>query len=209
MRIVRTLAVVAVASFAFGAALAQATGGLNIRVIDNADKSPIIGASVTLSNAQGFLKTTPGSAVQYEFVANYIAKVLMERDVRAIGFDRWSMKYFRPWLVKAGVPESMIEAKFKDFGQGWISMDPALRTLEENLQGRRLRHGMQPVLRMCAANAVVHVDARLNRTLDKKRSRGRIDGMVALAMATSLAVAKSHEKHVYNQVPIERILETV
>jgi phage terminase large subunit-like protein len=158
---------------------------------------------------QGFLKTTPGRAIEYEFVANYIAKVLMERDVRAIGFDKWNMKYFRPWLVKAGVPESMIEAKFSDFGQGWISMDPALRTLEENLLGKRMRHGGQPVLRMCAANAVVHVDARLNRTLDKKRSRGRIDGMVALAMATSLAVAKSHETHVYNQVPWERILETV
>jgi phage terminase large subunit-like protein len=61
---------------------------------------------------------------------------------------------------------------------------------------------------MCAANAVVIRDPRNNRSLDKKRSRGRIDGMVALAMATHLAVAKSHEQHVY-QVPVDRLLETV
>jgi phage terminase large subunit-like protein len=142
-------------------------------------------------------------------VANYIAKVLMERDVRAIAFDPWGMTYFRPWLIKAGLTESLIDSKFHEFRQGWVTMTPVLRMVEENLLEKNFRHGMHPVLRMCAANAVVSLDARLNRAFDKKRSRGRIDGMVALAMATSLAVAKSHEKHVYNQVPWERILESV
>jgi phage terminase large subunit-like protein len=40
---------------------------------------------------------------------------------------------------------------------------------------------------MCAANAVVQSDPAGNRKLDKKRSSGRIDGMVALAMAMSVA----------------------
>jgi phage terminase large subunit-like protein len=157
---------------------------------------------------QGFLKTTPGRAIQYEYVAGYLAKLIGERDVRGIAFDRWNMKHLRPWLIKAGLSEGVVDSKFHDFGQGWVSMSPALRTLEEQLLEGKIRHGGHPVLKMCAANAVVRMDERANRTLDKKRSRGRIDGMVALAMATSLAVAKSHEKHVY-QVPIERILETV
>jgi phage terminase large subunit-like protein len=161
-----------------------------------------------LWNKQGFLKTTPGRAIQYEYVAGYLAKLIGERDVRGIAFDRWNMKHLRPWLIKAGLSEGVVDNKFHDFGQGWVSMSPALRTLEEQLLEGKIRHGGHPVLKMCAANAVVRMDERANRTLDKKRSRGRIDGMVALAMATSLAVAKSHEKHVY-QVPIERILETV
>jgi phage terminase large subunit-like protein len=66
-------------------------------------------------------------------------------------------------------------------------MTPALRELEAMLVNRKLRHGMHPVLTMCAANAVVKADEAGNRKLDKKRSRGRIDGMVALAMAASLA----------------------
>ena len=42
-------------------------------------------------------------------------------------------------------------------------------------------------MNMCAANAVVQFDAVGNRMLAKRKSRGRIDGMVALAMAMSVA----------------------
>ena len=48
----------ALAVIAGRAALAQATGGFNIKIIDNSDKSVIVGAAVTLSNAQGFLAQT-------------------------------------------------------------------------------------------------------------------------------------------------------
>lgn len=39
------------------------------------------------------------------------------------------------------------------------------------------------MLAMCAANAVITKDAAGNRKLDKHKATGRIDGMVALAMA--------------------------
>jgi phage terminase large subunit-like protein len=42
---------------------------------------------------------------------------------------------------------------------------------------------------MCMANATVERDAAGNRKLSKKRSSGRIDGMVALAMAIGVAPA--------------------
>ena len=51
----------------------------------------------------------------------------------------------------------------------------------------RLRHGRHPVLSMCAANATVQMDPAGNRKLSKLKSHGRIDGMVALAMAASVA----------------------
>jgi phage terminase large subunit-like protein len=40
---------------------------------------------------------------------------------------------------------------------------------------------------MCAANTVIAVDDAGNRKPSKKRSVGRIDGMVALAMAIGVA----------------------
>jgi phage terminase large subunit-like protein len=43
---------------------------------------------------------------------------------------------------------------------------------------------------MCCANAVVSSDEAGNRKLNKKRARGRIDGMVALAMALGAAPSK-------------------
>jgi phage terminase large subunit-like protein len=73
------------------------------------------------------------------------------------------------------------------FGQGMVSMAPALDVIEADLLNQRMRHGGHPVLRMCAANAVVVSDPAGNRKLDKSKATGRIDGMVALVMARGVA----------------------
>lgn len=149
---------------------------------------------------------SPGRSVEYEHVAEHIAGLFDRHDVRKIAFDRYNMKHLRPWLLKAGLPESLIEDRFVDFGQGFVSMSPALRVLESALLNEKLRHGNHPVLTMCAANAVVRMDEAGNRKLDKKRSRGRIDGMVALAMAVAMANEDMHQAPVY-PVPLDRIVE--
>jgi phage terminase large subunit-like protein len=40
---------------------------------------------------------------------------------------------------------------------------------------------------MCAANAALEIDAAENRKFTKKKSTGRIDGLVALAMSVGTA----------------------
>jgi phage terminase large subunit-like protein len=130
---------------------------------------------------QGYLHTTPGRAIEYEYVANELRKVFDRCDVQSIGFDRYNITHLKPWLVKANFTDAEI-AKFIAFGQGTASMTPALRALEVRLLNGKLRHGNHPLLNMCAANAVV-VGESGARKFDKARARGRIDGMVALAMA--------------------------
>ena len=66
-------------------------------------------------------------------------------------------------------------------------MSPALRELESILLNKKLAHGAHPVLTMCMMNATVRPDPSGNRKLDKQKSRGRIDGAVALTMATAMA----------------------
>lgn len=151
-------------------------------------------------HSRGYLETTPGRSVEYEYVAERIARLFREMDIRKIAFDRYNMRHLRPWLVKAGMSEAFIDAHFEDFGQGYVSMSPALRTLESLLLNARLRHGNHPVLKMCAVNAVVKMDEAGSRKLDKKKSRGRIDGMVALAMAAGVAGESLNEEAVY---PVE------
>ncbi len=133
---------------------------------------------------QGSLFTTPGKAVEYEFVAEFLRGFFDRHDVQAVGFDRALMKYLVPWLVKAGFTEVEL-AKFVEFGQGTLSMTPALRELEVKLLNTQLRHGSHPVLNMCAANAKV-VGESGGRKFDKKNARGRIDGMSALANAVGV-----------------------
>ena len=135
--------------------------------------------------ARGKLHTTPGRAIEYEFVAEFLRGVFDRCRVQALGFDRYNMKHLRPWLERAGFSAAEL-AKFVEFGQGYVSMSPALRDLESKLLARRLKHGNHPVLNMCARNCVVSMDPAGNRKFTKAKSTGRIDAMVALAMAVGV-----------------------
>jgi phage terminase large subunit-like protein len=138
----------------------------------------------------GKLETTPGPTVEYEFIAHHLFELFERLDIRKIAFDRWNWRHLKPWLLKVGFAEEQLEgddAVFEQFGQGFASMSPALRELESTLLNTKLTHGAHPVLTMCMMNATVRQDPSGNRKLDKQKSRGRIDGAVALAMATAMA----------------------
>jgi phage terminase large subunit-like protein len=151
------------------------------------EKSKSDRVSYDLWHKQGYLHAAPGASVDYEYVAGFLRDYTRKHNVKRIAFDRWGMNHFRSWLLRAGFTEEELEAKFIDFGQGFQSMTPALRALESELLNGRVRHASHPVLQMCAANARVQSDPAGNRKLDKMRSTGRIDGMVALAMAFGIA----------------------
>lgn len=135
---------------------------------------------------KGFLKAAPGASVDYEYVAAWLWEQFQTLRIAKIGFDRWAFVHLKPWLIKSGFSEQSLAEHFVEFGQGTKSMTPALKVLEGEIVNKRLAHGDHPVLTMCAANAVV-VGQDDARKLDKKKSHGRIDGMVSLAMAFGVA----------------------
>ena len=136
---------------------------------------------------RGFLELTPGAAVDYDWVAERLKSIFDDYRVKRLGFDRWNFKHLRPCLARAGFSESCLNETFVEFGQGYQSMSPAVRAAETLILNRKLRHGSHPVLNMCAANSVIESDAAGNRKLTKKKSRGRIDGLIALVMAIGVA----------------------
>jgi phage terminase large subunit-like protein len=136
---------------------------------------------------QGFLETTLGKTVSYEEVARRLRIVFDTYRVKRLAFDKWNMRHLKPWLLHAGFSEAMIEEKFLEFGQGMQSMSPALRELEQLVLDVKLRHGNHPVLGMCVSNTIVVRDDAGNRKPSKRKSVGRIDGLVALTMACGAA----------------------
>jgi phage terminase large subunit-like protein len=137
---------------------------------------------------QGYLKTTPGHTISYEYVADHIFELFKTINIKKIAFDRWNMKHLKPWLERAGFSEQKITDVFVEFGQGTQSMSPALRDLEATLLAGEIAHGNHPVLAMCAACAVIEGKDDANRKLSKNKSTGRIDGLVALTMAMGVAL---------------------
>jgi phage terminase large subunit-like protein len=149
---------------------------------------------------QGFLLTTPGKAIEYRHIAQFLRGFFDRNDVQNVGFDRALMNFLTPWLVEEGFSDEEL-AKYVPFGQGTLSMTPALRELEVKLCNHSLKHGNHPILNMCCANAKVIGDSGA-RKFDKKKQRGRIDGMSALANAVGVMPSEATGGTPYNDVGI-------
>ena len=80
----------------------------------------------------GFLLTTPGRAVSYDYVAQFLRRIFDDCKVGTIGFDRAYMRFLLPCLVRAGFSEAEL-AKFVEVGQGFLGMSPCIRELEVRL----------------------------------------------------------------------------
>ena len=127
---------------------------------------------------RGYITLTPGASVDYEAVAERLCEMSDDYDIAAIAYDRWRMDVMKSELKRLGRELPLVE-----FGQGFKDMSPALDTLESELLNKKVMHGANPVLTWCASNAIATRDPAGNRKLDKSKATGRIDGMVALAMA--------------------------
>src|SRR5690606_25723956 len=79
---------------------------------------------------QGFIQTTPGRSVEYEYVAKHLATLFQQRDVRKIAFDSWNIRHLLPRLVTPGLSDAFIGERFVEMRQGLITMSPAFRTLQ-------------------------------------------------------------------------------
>ena len=151
---------------------------------------------------QGYLYTTPGRTVDYGFVAQEIKKLMGRMHIAGLKFDRWRIDDMVRELRDVGV-EAYVDGREEAYpdglrmiqhGQGFRDMNPAVEALEDALANGKIRHGMHPVLTMCASNVRVQQDPSGNRKFDKIKSTGRIDGIVALAMALNGAVGGEPER---------------
>lgn len=127
---------------------------------------------------QGLITLTPGSSVDYEFVVHRLIEICSDCAVDEIAYDRWRIDVLKKEIGRAGAELPLVE-----FGQGFKDMAPAVDAFEALLLNKRIRHGDNPVLNSCVANAISVRDPAGNRKLDKSKATGRIDGLVAALMA--------------------------
>jgi phage terminase large subunit-like protein len=172
------------------------------------------GVPYCLWRDKGILNTTPGKSIDYAFVAMKIGEIREEFDLIAINFDRWRIFDLQRELDKIGI-ESWIEGQetpisgglcLVPHGQGFKGMNKSIETLEDLLMNGRIRHGNHPILSWCANNVRIAYDEHKNRKFNKKKSTGRIDGIVAMAMALDGAQGQvKTEQSIYETEGILRI----
>lgn len=132
----------------------------------------------------GWLTTTPGDVVDYEFIRAEVNALAKRYDIQDIAFDRWGAQDVSNRLSSDG-------AQLVEFGQGHRSMSEPSKDLEARVISRKVRHAGNPVLRFCVANAVVTTDSAGNIKPDKSKAADRIDGVVATVMALGRIIASS------------------
>src|SRR6056300_535927 len=142
------------------------------------DKSQAEKTPYDLWADEGFLHTIDGPVIQPAVVAQTVAELAETYDLQLLAYDRWRINDFQRELDNIGAQIPM-----KAFGQGFRDMSPAVDKLGRLVAERKLHHGGNPILNMCAAGAVVQSDPAGNRKLHKSKSYSKIDGLVALAMA--------------------------
>jgi phage terminase large subunit-like protein len=132
---------------------------------------------------QGFLKTTPGARIDYDYVVRDIVELGKQYNITGINYDRWGAEKIRTDLGNAGFEVS-------EFGQGFASFSSPTKALESFVVDGKIRHAAHPVLRWNASNAVVDTDPAENikPTKDPKKCSGRIDGIIGLIMGLAGAM---------------------
>lgn len=140
---------------------------------------------------EGFLLTTPGRSIHHGTVARKIAEIFAAYDVAGMAYDRWRIddliKEFDAIGLAAyrdGDPENGL--RLVPWGQGFKDMTPAIDAFERSILERKLKQPGNPVLNWNMRNAVAVSDPAGGRKIDKTKTRFRIDGAVALAMACGL-----------------------
>lgn len=135
----------------------------------------------------GWLTTTPGNVTDYDFIQAQIGRDQESFLVQEIAYDRWNAQQLVNNLLSDGAP--MIT-----MGQGFASMSAPTKDLQRLvLTGTEdhpvIRHGGNPLLRWMVDNFAVAMDPAGNVKPDKANAGDKIDGVVALIMALSRAIA--------------------
>lgn len=141
---------------------------------------------------QGYLETTPGNVCDYDVIRERIRELSEAYEIREIAYDRWGATQLVTQLQSDG-------AECVPFGQGFASMSAPAKELDKLIVSHGLRHGGHPVLRWMAGNVAIEQDAAGNLKPSKKKSREKIDGIVALIMALDRATRAESGSSVYDQ----------
>ena len=139
---------------------------------------------------QGYLKTTPGNVIDYDFIHQEIVESRGRYKINELGYDPWNAMQTAIKLEDEGLVA--VEVR-----QGYKSMSPPMKEIEQLVRGRKLIHDGNPVLRWNVGNVEIKMDENENIRPVKGKGIERIDGLVAMINAMSRAMLEEDNESVY------------
>lgn len=167
---------------------------------------------------RGLIHAVPGKVVRKEYIGARILEVLQQYDVETAAYDRYAHKALADEMAEQGVVAPWMEHP-QGFRRGGVWVDPrtgqpvldpetqkpldnplwmpeSVMELEARIIEKTIAVQLSPVTRWQVASTVIRNDpaGTGNRVFDKNRALGRIDGIVALAMAVGAVMMRRPEK---------------
>jgi phage terminase large subunit-like protein len=125
----------------------------------------------------GLIELTTGNAIDHGRIEATVLDLAKRFDIRAIAYDPYNGEMLATRLTELG------GLNLLRFPQNASQFNEPARALERAIAGGRLHHGGNPVLRWMASNAVAITNGAGHTMPARKKSRDKIDGVVALTMA--------------------------
>lgn len=148
---------------------------------------------------QGWLLETPGTQIDHQRIRGVLAENRGRFDIERIGFDPWHADTLIDQLVKEdGFPETQVLA----VPQTFAGMSSACLKMQAEILGGNVDAFGCPVTAWAVSNTVDQRDGKDNMMFIKKKSRGRIDPVVAPTIGMALAIRFPHEREKEYQVLI-------
>lgn len=141
---------------------------------------------------KGWITATEGRAVNKREVLLDVVNICEDFAVEVISYDRFGMAEIERLMQEEGVTLPL-----KNHGQGYKDMGPATAAFEAAVLNQKLKHPANPILTWALSNVALTTDPAGNQKPDKKKSRERIDPVVAAVMAVGTA-AQEPEPVVYD-----------
>lgn len=137
-----------------------------------------------------FIKVTEGAVCDYDVVRSDIVRLATIFDIKEIAIDRWNATQLATQLMGENLEVSFC-------GQGYSSLSPPTKELSALILAEKLEHQRNEVTRWMVKNVAVETDAAGNIKPSKRKSKEKIDGVVAIIMGLSRVIVAQNEESAY------------
>lgn len=132
---------------------------------------------------ENWLHTTPGNAIDYDFVRQEIVGDSKFFDVGLFGVDRAFDGVGFSIALEKDVGHTEKSPKVITCTNHPGKIGPICQEFERRLLEKKINHGGNPILRFMIDSVAVREDADGNKKPDKDKSQGKIDGVIGTLYA--------------------------
>src|SRR5262245_21489879 len=133
---------------------------------------------------QGWLQTCPGTRINHDVIRTALRDARAHFDLERIGYDQWHADK----LIDDLKADGFAEEQLIEVPQTYAGMSSACLRMQADILAGEVDARGCPVTGWAVSNVVDQRDGKDNMMFVKKKSRGRIDPVIAATIGMALAI---------------------